>query len=46
MCFQNQSEILPGSPYDYEIGIEKLEEITGWEFFCGAGSGGIADNGE
>ncbi|MBU1318143.1 MAG: DNA/RNA non-specific endonuclease [candidate division Zixibacteria bacterium] len=29
----NQSETLPGDPEDYEIGVEKIEEITGWEFF-------------
>ncbi|MFH1893991.1 MAG: DNA/RNA non-specific endonuclease [Candidatus Zixiibacteriota bacterium] len=29
----NQSETLPDDPQDYEIGIEKLEEITDCEFF-------------
>lgn len=29
----NQSESLPEKPEDYRIKVEKLEEITGWDFF-------------
>jgi len=29
----NQKESIPGSPVDYQISVDRLEEISGYDFF-------------